>query len=72
MSYEPMDSAQAQCVRVKENISFGLVGHHCRDITRSGDKYIFCPYFRVKSLRFELWVSIQLGKYYTLLLQRFD
>ena len=29
-----MHSAQAQSVRVKEKISFGFVGHHCRDITR--------------------------------------
>jgi len=30
-----MHSAQAQSVRVKEQIYFGFVGHHCRDITRS-------------------------------------
>jgi len=41
MTYEPMYSAQAQSVRVKENISFGLIGHHCSDITRSEDKCIF-------------------------------
>jgi len=35
MTYEPMHSAQAQSVRVKGNISFGFVGHHCCDITRS-------------------------------------
>jgi len=28
MTYEPMHSAQAQSVRVKEKISFGFVGHH--------------------------------------------
>jgi len=41
MTYEPMYSAQTQSVRVKEKISFG-------------PKCIFYPYFRVKSLRFEL------------------
>ena len=50
MTYEPMHSAQAQIVTVKEIISFGCVGHHCRDIPRSKDKCIFYPYFRVKSL----------------------
>jgi len=54
MAYEPMHSAQAQNVRVTEKISFGLVGHHSRDITRSEDKCIFYPYFRAKSRRFEL------------------
>jgi len=49
-----MYSAQAQSVRVKEKLYFVFVGHHCRDITRSEDKCIFYPYFRVKSLRFEL------------------
>jgi len=34
MTYEPMHSAQAQSVRVKEKISFEFVGNHCRDITR--------------------------------------
>ena len=33
--YESMHSAQEQSVRVKEKISFGFVGHHCRDIKRS-------------------------------------
>jgi len=54
MTYKPMHSAQAQSVRINENISFGFVGHHCRDIARREDKCIFYPYFRVKSLRFEL------------------
>ena len=72
MTYEKMHSAQAQSVRVTEKTSFGFVGHHCRDITRSEDKCIFYPYFRVKSLRFELLVNIQVGKYCRLLLQRFD
>ena len=54
MTYEPMQLAQAQSLRVKEKISFGFVGHHCRDITTSEDKCMFYPYFRVKSLRFEL------------------
>ena len=54
MTYEPLHSAQAQSVRVNEKISVGFVSHHCRDITRSEDKCIFYPYFRVKSLRFEL------------------
>jgi len=54
MTFEPMHSAQAQGVRVRENISFGVVGHHCRDIARSKDKCVFYPYFRVKPLRFEL------------------
>jgi len=53
-SDEPMHSAQAQSVRVTEKISFLFVGNHCRDISRSEDICIFCPYFRVKSLRFEL------------------
>jgi len=53
MTYELMHSAQAQRVRVKEK-SFGFVSHHCRDITRSEDKCVFYPYFRVKTLRFEL------------------
>jgi len=35
MTYEPMHSAQAQRVRVKEEIFFGFVGQHCRDIARS-------------------------------------
>jgi len=34
MTIEPMHSAQAQSVRVKEKISFGFVGQLCRDITR--------------------------------------
>jgi len=28
-------STSTKCIRVKEKISFGFVGHHCRDITRS-------------------------------------
>ena len=43
MTYEPMHLAQAQSGRVTEKISFGFVGHHCRDITRSEDKCIFHP-----------------------------
>jgi len=35
MTYEPMHSAQAQSIRVKEKIFFGFVGHHCWDITSS-------------------------------------
>jgi len=54
MTYEPMHSVQAQSVRVTEKIYFGFVGHHCRDSTRSEDKCIFYPYFRIKSLHFEL------------------
>ena len=54
ITFEPMHSAQAQSVRVKEKIYFGIVGHHCRDITRSYNTCIFYPRFRVKSLRFEL------------------
>jgi len=54
MTYEPMLTAQTQCVRVKEKISFGFVGHHCCDIRRSEDKCIFYPYFPVKTLRLEL------------------
>jgi len=54
MAYEPMHSAQAQRVRVKEKLSSGFAGHHCRNITRSEDKCIFYPYFRVKTPRFEL------------------
>jgi len=46
MTYEPLHAAQAQSVRVNEKISFGFVGQHCRDITRSLDKCIFYPYFR--------------------------
>jgi len=52
MTYEPMHSAQAQ--RVTEKISFLFVGHHCRDIIRNEDKYIFSPFLRVNSLRFQL------------------
>jgi len=44
---------QTQSVRVKEN-KITFVGHHCRDITRSEDKFIFYPCFLLKSLRFEL------------------
>jgi len=33
MTYEPMDSAQAQSVRVTGKISFEFVGHHRRGIT---------------------------------------
>jgi len=72
MTYEPMYSAQAQSVGVKEKMCFGFVGHHSRDITRSEDKCIFYPNFQVKSPRFELWIIIQLGKYLRLLLQGFD
>jgi len=54
MTYEPMNSAQAQRVTAKEKISFGFVGNHCREIIRSKDKCIFYPYFRVRSLGFEL------------------
>jgi len=54
MTYEPMHSAQAQNVRVTEKIHFLFVGHHCRDVTRGEDKCLFYPYFRVKSVRFEL------------------
>jgi len=32
MSYEPMHSAQAQSLRVKKKVSFGFVGHNCRNI----------------------------------------
>jgi len=49
-----MHSAQAKSLRVKEKIYFLFVGHHCHNITISEDKRIFYPYFRVKSLRFEL------------------
>jgi len=35
MTYEPMHSAQAQSVRVKEKIYFGFVSHHYRDIATS-------------------------------------
>jgi len=35
MTYETMYSAQAQSVRVKDEISFGFVGRHCCGITRS-------------------------------------
>jgi len=37
-------SRKSQSVRVTEKISFGFVGHHCRDITRSDDKCIFYLY----------------------------
>jgi len=43
MTHEPMHSAQAQSVRVTEKISFGFVGHHCREITGSEDAYICYP-----------------------------
>jgi len=54
MTYEPMHSAQAQSGRVTKKISFGFVGHHCRDITLSKDECISYAYVRVKSQRFEL------------------
>jgi len=54
MTYEPMHSAQAQSVTVTRKLIFLFIGHHCRDIARSEDKCIFYPYFRIKSLRFEL------------------
>jgi len=54
MTYEPMHSAHAKSLKVKEKIPFLFVGHRCRDITRHEDKYTFILYFRVKSLRFEL------------------
>ena len=43
MIYEPLHSAKAQSVRVKEKISFGFVDH-CRDIT-SSDNCIFILIF---------------------------
>jgi len=43
MTYEPMHSAQAQSGRVTEKISFGFVGHHCRDNITSEDKCTFHP-----------------------------
>ena len=49
-----MHSAQAQSVRATEKLFFLFVGHHFCDITRSENKCIFYPYFRDKSLRFEL------------------
>jgi len=54
MTYEPMHSAQAQGVRVKEKISFGFVARCCCEIKGSEDKCTFYLYFRVNSLRFEL------------------
>jgi len=33
MTYESMHSAQAQSVRVREKVSLGFVGHHCRNTT---------------------------------------
>jgi len=65
MTYEPMHSAQAQSERATEKISFGLVGHHCRDITRSENKCIFYLLFLVKSLRFALYANIKQGKYFS-------
>jgi len=50
MTCEPMHSEQEYSLRVTEKKYFSFVGHHCRDITRSEDKCIFYPYFRVKSL----------------------
>jgi len=46
-------STSTKC-KSQGKISFGFVGHLCREITRSWDKCTFYPYFRVKSLRFEL------------------
>jgi len=60
MTYEPMHSAQAQSVTVKEKISFGFAGHRCCEIRRCEDKCIFYLYFRANSLRFELYVNTQL------------
>jgi len=34
-------SAMSQRVGVTAKISFGFVGQHCRDITRSDDKFMF-------------------------------
>jgi len=54
MTYEPMHSAQAQSAKVTEKI-FVFVGHHCRVINKGSEcRCILYPYFRVKSLRFEL------------------
>jgi len=63
-------STKSQNERVTEKISFLFVVDHCHDITRREDKCILYSCFRVKSLRFELWVNIQLGKCCRLLLQR--
>jgi len=46
-------STSTKC-KSHEKIYFGFVGHHCRDIIRSEDKYIFYLRFLVKSLCFEL------------------
>jgi len=43
MTYEPMHSAQAQSIRVKEKIYFVFVGRRCCDITRCENKCIFYP-----------------------------
>jgi len=62
MTYEPMHSAQAKKFeesRKKKFICWSPLSQH----TRSEDKCIFYPHFRVKSLRFELQVNIQLDKY---------
>jgi len=45
MTYESMHSAQAQSVKSHGKIPFLFVGHHCRDITRSENKRVFCSYF---------------------------
>ena len=46
MTHEPVHSAQEQSLRIKEKISFGFVGHQCRN-------YVILI-SEVKSLRFEL------------------
>ena len=55
MTYEPRHSAQAQSVRVKEKYLLDLLVIIATTLqSRSEDKCIFYPYFRVKSLRFGL------------------
>jgi len=43
--YRPQKShISRSLIRVAEKISFGFVGHHCRDITTSEDKCVFYAY----------------------------
>jgi len=63
MTYELMHSAQAQSVRETEKCLFYLLVTIVATLQEMRINVgIFHPYFRVKSLRFELKVNIQLGK----------
>jgi len=54
MTYKPMHSAQAQSAKVTEKIFFICWSPLSRHYKGSECRCILYPYFRVKSLRFEL------------------